>query len=478
MRDNPTDPGTPEPRPGNRVYRVPRLRPLRIIVPQIRPRRPLGVSFLTLVYGFAGMIAAGTVLLMLPIANHTGEWGSFITGLFTATSAVCVNGLAVVDTLDHWTYAGQAIVLVLIQLGGFTFMAGATILLIAASRRIGFRGRIQMSESLGTPYAGAVVRLARNIFYFTLAVELIGALILYTRFSSQYGWVPSIWKAVFQSISSFNNAGFDLSGGFGSLTGYQGDYLIVLTVAILAWLGAISFLVLRDLFQSRGLHRSSNNTKLVLLVTGLIIVLGTGFILAAEFNNSATLGNLSWPHKVLISFYYAAAGRTVGFALINAGSMFLFSLLIMMIMMFIGGAAGSTAGGIKANTAGLLLATIWNTVRGEDNPGAFRREFQLQQIFRALTLLILAIVAVSLVFLVLSVTEKFPSIDILFETISALSTAGLSTGITPQLSLPGKAIIVLAMFIGRLGPLALIYTLSQTQKVSVYRYPKESIRMG
>jgi trk system potassium uptake protein len=478
MQDNSTETESPESKPGDRFYRVPRIRPLKIILPRFRPRRPVGVSIFTLVYGFAALIAVGTVLLMMPFSSRSGEWTSFINSLFTATSAVCVNGLVVEDTFTYWTFAGQAIILVLIQLGGFGFMTSATVLMIAASRRIGFRGRILISEPLGAPYIGGVNRLIRNILYFALAAELVGALIFVSPFSSQYGWIAGIWRSLFQSVSAFNNAGFDLVGGFTSLISYQTNYLVILTTAILALLGGISFLVLRNLFSARGLHSSTIDTKLVLLVTGLIMGMGTILVLVTEYNNPQTLGNLTLPHKILVSFFHSAAARTSGFATMNAGAMLLFTLLVTMIMMFIGGSTGSTAGGIKVNTVGLLLATIWNTVRGREYPGAFKREFRLQQVFQALTLLIMAIVVVLIVFLILSITENFPSMDVLFETISALSTAGLSTGITPQLSLIGKVMIILAMFVGRLGPLTLIFTLSQTQKITVYRYPKETIRMG
>jgi trk system potassium uptake protein len=465
-------------KPGDRKFRVPRTKPLRIILPHIPIIRPRTVSLMSFVFGFAVMIGIGAVLLNFPFSSKSGLWTAPVDCLFTATSAVCVTGLVVVDTLDHWSALGQLIILLLIQLGGLGFMTTTTILMLAAGRRIGLRDRILIGESIGVSRIGGLVRLTRNIFLFTLAAEFIGAVLFYIRFSSDYGWTGGIWKAVFQSVSAFNNAGFDLFGGFRSLTGYSGDYLVVLTTAALVILGGLGFLAIENIIRSRSIKRSSADTKIILAVTIPLLILGTLVVLLFEFNNPHTLADMPFQNKILNAFFQSITARTAGFNTLDTGALTLFSLFFVMILMFIGGASGSTAGGIKVNTLGIILSTIWSTLRGKETPGAFGREFPIQQIFRGMALLVISLGLIVGVFLLLSYTEHFASIRILFETISAFGTVGLSTGITPELSTAGRFILVVMMFIGRLGPLTLIMALARAQRTRGYRFPQESVRIG
>jgi trk system potassium uptake protein TrkH len=466
-------------KPGDKKYRVPRRDTWHITLPKISPPRLIkGVSFLSFIYGFAVMIAAGTILLMLPVSSNNGQFTPLITCLFTSGSAVCVTGLVVVDTLDHWSLFGQIVIALLIQLGGLGYMTITTLFLIITGRKIGLRDRILAKESIGISHTGGVVRLTRNIFLFTLIAEIFGALVFFIHFSSIYEWPVSIWKSVFQSISSFNNAGFDLYGGFQSLVGFNHDYLVLLTTAALIIIGGISFVVIFNLYQARSLHRSSVDTKLVLLITFILLIMGTVVIFASEYNDPNTLGSMSMPFKLLNSFFQSVTSRTCGFNAINIGSLGVFALFFTMVLMFIGGSSGSTAGGIKVNSFGLIVVTVWNTVRGKETPQAFGRQLPLEQVFRVLTLFVLSIGLIAVVFLILSITEDFPSINILFETVSAFGTVGLTTGITPGLSTTGQIIIVIVMFIGRLGPLTLITVLTKNQKLSKFRYPKGSVRIG
>jgi trk system potassium uptake protein len=466
-------------RPGDKIYRIPRIVPKHIVVPKIRTPRPIiGFSLLIFVYGFAAMIAVGTGFLMLPVSSNAGQFTPFITSLFTSTSAVCVTGLVVVDTMDHWSLFGQIVIMLLIQLGGLGFMTTTTVFMIAAGRKIGLRGRILVGESVGLTQIGGIVRLTRNILFFTLIAEAIGAIIFFTRFCSQYEWPLSLWKSVFQSVSAFNNAGFDLFGGFQSLTGHFNDYLVLLTTAALVILGGISFVVVNNIFRNRGIHHSSVDTKLVLLITLILLIAGTVVIFIAEYNNPQTMGNMPLPIKLLNSFFQSVTARTSGFNTINTGALTIYTLTFVMVLMFVGGASGSTAGGIKVNSLGMIFVIVWNTIRGRIYPKAFDREIPFEQIFRGITLLVLSLVLIVIVFFILSITETFPSIKILFETISAFGTVGLTTGITPDLSIFGKVVIIFLMFIGRLGPLTLTMALAKTQQISKYRYPKDSIRIG
>jgi trk system potassium uptake protein TrkH len=466
-------------KPGDRIFRVARVSPWRIPLPVIpRPKQP-GLSPLILVYGFAGVIILGTILLMLPVASKTGQFTSPVNTLFTAASAVCVTGLAVVDTGDYWSSFGQGVILVLIQIGGLGFMASATLLLLVLGRRLGLRERWLIGQSLGTERLGGMVKLVRRILVFTFIVEAIGAAIFYIRFSVENPTGTAAWKAVFQSVSAFNNCGLDLFGNFRSLLGYQTDTTVILTTAGLIILGGISFMVVADVINVRRFGRLLLDSKIVLVTTLGLLVLGTVVILLTEYSNADTLGPLSFPYKLLNAFFHSVTPRTAGFSSINIGSMAAYSQFFTILLMFVGGAAGSTAGGIKVNTFGMLVATIWSTIRGKEHAGAFGREFANQQIHRALALVMLSLTLIFIVVFVLTITDKgFGFLKLLFETVSAFGTVGLSTGITPDLSVAGRLIITAMMFIGRLGPLILVLSLTQGQKPSEYRYPQDEVRIG
>ena len=468
----------PTRKPGDRILRIPRVRSWRVPIPLVPKSRTGGVSSLILIYGFAGVIILGTLLLILPVSTKTGQSTSFVNALFTSTSAVCVTGLVVVDTADHWSYFGQGVILSLIQIGGFGFMTSATLFLLVFGRRIGLQERLLIGESMGLERPGGLIRLIRRMAIFTISIEIVGAAIFYVGLSMENPGGVSLWRSVFQSISAFNNAGFDVFGGFRSLSGYIGNPLILLTTAVLIILGGISFLVLADLFRSRRLGRLSLDTKLVLSTTALLLVLGTLITLLTEFADPDTIEGLSLPQKVLNTFFQSVTARTAGFSTINMANLANYALFFTMLLMYIGGAAGSTAGGIKVNTFGMLSATMWSTLRGRERPGAFGRAFNPQQIYRALVVVMLSIGMLAIVVLLLTVTEGFRFIDLLFEAVSAFGTVGLTTGITPQLSVAGRLLITATMFIGRLGPLTLVLSLVQRQKPASYRYPTDNVRIG
>lgn len=465
-------------KPGDKIYRVPLPKPWRVFIAPLKKQKEPKASLWTLVYGFAGMICIGTLLLMLPFSSKSGQPTFIVDALFTATSSVCVTGLVVVDTLDHWTFFGQLVILLLIQFGGFGYMTITTLILIALGRRVGLRERLLVGESLGLSKISDVVKLSRYMALFTLIAEVIGAAIFYVRFSTEYAGVTAIWKSIFQAVSAFNNAGFDIFGNFRSLSNYQHDCLVILTTAALVIIGGISFLVIEDVIRTRRIDRFSIDTKMVLSVTGLLLALGTILTLATEYTNHDTIGGMTIADKMLNAFFQSVTSRTSGFNTISIGTMTDYALFVTMLLMFIGGASGSTAGGIKVNTFGLILATIWSSVKGREYPSAFGREFAFQQIFRALAILVLSLMVVATVVFVLTIVENFRFLELLFETISAFGTVGLSTGITPDLSVMGRLIIVITMFTGRLGPLTLTLALVKRQQVSIFRYPKGTIRLG
>jgi trk system potassium uptake protein TrkH len=468
-----------ERRPGDRVFRVARVSPWRIPLPIIPAPKQPGFSPLMLVYGFAGVIILGTILLMFPISSKGGQFTSPVDTLFTAASAVCVTGLVVKDTGTYWSSFGQGVILVLIQIGGLGFMTSATLLLLLLGRRIGMRERWLIGQSLGTERLGGMVKLVRRVLVFTVIVEAIGAAIFYVHFSVKDPTGTAAWKAVFQAVSAFNNAGFDIFGKFRSLLDFQTDTLVILTTAGLVILGGIGFMVVTDVFRVRRFGRLSVDSKIVLVTTLGLLVLGTVVILLTEYGNAETLGPLSFPYKLLNAFFHSVTPRTAGFSSIDVGSMANYSQFFTILLMFVGGAAGSTAGGIKVNTFGMLVATIWSTIRGKEHAGAFGREFPNQQIHRALSLVMLSLTLIFVVVFILTITDKgFGFLRLLFETVSAFGTVGLSTGITPDLSVAGRLIITAVMFIGRLGPLILVLALTQRQQPSTFRYPEDEVRIG
>src|SRR4030042_1407992 len=369
---------------GDKIYRVPRVVPWRIVLEVVPRTKATAFSPMILVYGFAGIIALGTILLMLPISGKTGQFTSPVDALFTATSGVCVTGLVVVDTGTYWSSFGQGVILALIQLGGFGFMTSAILLLLALRKRIGLREKMLIAESMGLPRMGGLVSLVNRIAVFTLLAESIGTALFYIRFSAENPPGTAVWKSVFQSVSAFNNAGFDIFGNFRSLMDYQGDTLVVLVTAALIILGGLSFLVVADVFAARGLTRLSLDSKVVLTTTISLLVVGTIVILLAEFSNSATLGALPFPQKLLDAFFQSVTPRTAGFNVIDMAQVADYTLFFTILLMFIGGASGSTAGGIKVNTFGMLMATMWSSIRGKEYAGEFGREFRTQQIYRAL----------------------------------------------------------------------------------------------
>jgi trk system potassium uptake protein TrkH len=387
--------------------------------------------------------------------------------------------LVVVDTATHWSLFGQTVIIILVQLGGLGFMTSATLFLLAFGRRIGLREKVLISESIGITRLGGIVKVVGLMVGFTLLVEAVGTALFYIHFSETNPLDTSLWLSVFHAVSSFNNAGFDLAGGFQSMVMYQRDPIMLLITAGLIIIGGIGFLMVVDLFRAKGsLFRLSLDSKMVLTATVFLLVFGTAVILVTEFTNPETLGSLSLVDRVLNAFFQSVVARTAGFSSVNMSHMANYTLFFMALLMFVGGASGSTAGGVKLNNITMLAATIWSTMKGREHAGAFGREFSVQQINRALTVALLSLGFVAVIILLLTLTERFDFMDLFFETLSAFSNTGLSTGITPDLSIGGRIIIIVTMFIGRLGPLTVALALVQGQRMAKFRYPQETVRTG
>lgn len=432
-----------------------------------------------LVLGFATVILIGALLLTLPIATEDGRGLSFLNALFTSTSATCVTGLVVVDTGDTFTMFGELVILSLIQIGGLGFMTFATFLFILLGKRISLRERLLLQEALNNLSIEGIVRLVKRVLLFTVVIEIVGGIILSIRFAFDMPIGKAIYYGFFHAISNFNNAGFDLMGEFRSLTPYVDDPVVVLTVCLLITLGGIGFIVMSELYEYSTTRRLSMHTKVV-LVTSLILTIGaTILIFAFEYGNDKTIGSLSNTGKVLGSLYQAVTPRTAGSNTLPIAELTQPTLFLTILLMFIGGSSGSTAGGIKVTTLAVLMAAVWSQVKGKEDVVLFKHRIVVETIFKALTLTLVGMFIVITLTMLLSITEKgFDFIFYLFEAASAFGTVGLSMGLTPELSPVGRVLIILTMFAGRLGPLTIAFALAMRRKPDPFRRPKGKIMIG
>ncbi|MEJ8547757.1 TrkH family potassium uptake protein [Brevibacillus borstelensis] len=433
----------------------------------------------TLVLGFALIIMLGAFLLTLPVATVDGLGLSWLDALFTATSATCVTGLVVVDTGTTFTLFGQLVILTLIQVGGLGFMTIATFFALLMRKRISLRERLLLQESLNQVSIEGIVRLAKLIIIFTAVAEVIGGLLLALRFSFEMPVGKAFYYGFFHAISNFNNAGFDLMGEFSSMTRYVADPVVNLVICSLIILGGIGFIVVSEVFEYRRTRRLSLHTKVVLYTTAALILIGTGLIFMLEYTNSKTLQPLSPLGKVFGSLYQSVTARTAGSNTLSIGDMRQSSLLLIILLMFIGASPGSTGGGIKTTTFATLIGAVIAQIKGKEDVIFFRQRLLPHVIYKSLTVTVIGMLVVVVVTMVLSITEPGAEFQmILFEVTSAFATTGLSMGLTPMLTPIGKLLIILTMFAGRLGPLTIAFALAQRKQKEYYRYPKGKIMIG
>lgn len=431
-----------------------------------------------LVMGFGAIIMAGTFLLMLPISNTTGEPLNFMDALFTATSATCVTGLVVVDTGTFFSTFGQVVIMCLIQIGGLGFMTMATLFALVFRRRISLKDRLVLQEAMNQTSMEGIVRLIRRVLLYSLVIESAAAVILMTRWAFDMPVGRAIYYGVFHAVTMFNNAGFDLFGDFRSLTPYVYDPVVNFVVMFLIISGGIGFIVMADLVDYRNKRKLSLHSKVVLSMTGALILIGALVIFIFEFTNPKTLGSLNWGGKILGSFFQSVTPRTAGANTLDIGGMRQATQFFIVILMFIGASPGSTGGGIKTTTFTMMIGAVIAMMRGRDDIVMFRYRLAQERIFKALTITLLALLLVISVSMILSTTEDSTFLSILFETTSAFGTVGLSMGLTPHLSLFGKLLICLTMFAGRLGPLTLAYALGPKKGKELYRHPEGKMIIG
>ena len=431
-----------------------------------------------LIFGFLGLILVGTLLLMLPIATSDRHHLSWIDALFEATSAVCVTGLAVVDTGTTFTLFGQLVLLVLIQLGGWGFMTSGILMFLLLGKRIGFKERLILKESINSFSLHGIISLVKRIILITLIVECLGAVVLAIRWSFDMPWPQAVYYGIFHSISAFNNAGFGLEPD--SLSKWVGDPTVNLMVTFLFIVGGIGFTVILDVFQKKSVTKYSLHTKIILIVTLLLNTVSFFTILALEYQNPSTLGPLSFTEKLWAAYFQGVVPRTAGFNSIDVSQMTPSSLIYTIGIMFIGASPGSTGGGIKITTTALLLLALWSFVTNRQEVCLFKRTIPREQVYRAMSIAISAVLFNFIIFFLLTITEKGADVTkILFETVSAFGTVGMSAGLTGELSPIGRILITIMMFIGRVGPLTMAFALVMNDKKrSRIRYAEEKILIG
>ena len=403
---------------------------------------------------FLALVLTGGAILCLPVCAKTREPTSFLTALFTATSATCVTGLIQVDTGTYWSTFGQVVIILLIQLGGLGFMTVSTIFFLALRRRIGLRQRMVLAQGLGVSSMSGVVRYVRNVILGTFCVEGAGALILFFRFLPEFGFGKALWYGVFHSISAFCNAGFDILADVeygGSIARYATDPVINLTLMALIVIGSLGFTVWGEIRRTRRFSRLSVYARLVLLITAGLIFGGGALFALLEWNNPGTIGSFSTGGKLLAALFQSVTLRTTGFASFNQDALTEASKLLSNILMFVGGSSGSTAGGVKTVTMGLVVLSAVSTMRGRRQVTVFRRSISQQDISNAVSVALLVLGLSLFGAAVLTVCDRCSFLNAIFETTSALCTVGLTTGITSTLCAASKLILIVFMFFGRVG---------------------------
>ena len=433
-------------------------------------------SFQFIILGFTAVILAGTLVLMLPISARSGIGTPFHEALFTSTSAVCVTGLVVHDTATYWSTFGQAIILLMIQIGGMGVITVAASLALISGRRISLMQRSTMQEAIAAPKMGGIVRLTGFVIKITFIIELLGAVIMMPVFIKDFG-TKGIWMALFHSISAFCNAGFDIMGTYGhefaSLTSYVANPIISLTIISLIIVGGIGFLTWDDIRANKHHFKHYRmQSKVILVTTGILIIVPALYLFFIEF------ANLPVNERILASLFQSVTPRTAGF---NTADLTLISgagQAILIVLMLIGGSPGSTAGGMKTTTIAVLFANAMAVFRRKENAQFFGRRLGHDVVRNAATILTMYVSIYYISAITISTIEGLPINMCLFETASAIGTVGLTLGITPKLGLVSRMILILLMFLGRVGGLTLIYAALSGNGKNLSKLPLEKITVG
>lgn len=439
----------------------------------ISTTRLIALSFLL-------VILSGSFLLCLPLSSSSGEWTGFVDAFFTATSATCVTGLVVFDTFSHWSVFGQLVILLMIQIGGIGLMTIIITLFIFLKKKISLHERLILMQSAGTVRISGMVKLVMRIIKGTLFCEGIGALFLAMRFIPKMGFVRGLYYAVFHSVSAFCNAGFDLMGRyeqFSSLTSYKNDFIVNITIMLLITVGGIGFLVWDEIVRYKfHFHKYSLHAKIVLTTSVFLIAAGTAGFFIFEYNHS--LSELSVSGKLLSSAFMSVTTRTAGFNTLDTSALSESGSLLSMVLMFIGGSPGSTAGGIKTSTLAVVFFAMISMSKGHNGVILFKRSLGSDIVKQAAVIIVIYLTGILVATMIICHIEPYPITDILFETISAAATVGLSRGLTPSLCTVSHIILAFLMFGGRIGGLSLMLVFGEQKPQPPLKRPTEPIIIG
>ncbi|PIC99384.1 TrkH family potassium uptake protein [Sporosarcina sp. P29] len=424
-------------------------------------------------FSFLFTIIIGTLLLKLPMATYKPI--SWIDALFTATSATTVTGLSVFDITATLTIFGEVVLLILIQIGGVGLMAFAVAILIILGRKVGMTNRIFIQQTFNYQSIGGTVRFVGEILTFVFVIESIAFIALCTVWVPEFGWKQGMYYSVFHVVSAFNNAGFSLFPD--NLSSFAGNPIITMILSGLFIIGGIGFIVVKDILQKRSIQQWTLHTKMMIFGTLTVNIIATLFLFILEFHNEKTIGSFSFLDKLWTSYFQAVTPRTAGFNMVVMGDMEESSLLLTLLLMFIGGGSASTASGIKLTTFMVILLATISYFRGIKEPHIFQRTIKSEIIFRSMAIGAVSSVIIFVALFLLTVTEKMPFLPLLFETVSAFATVGLSLGITGDISPVGEVILCFVMFLGRIGPLTLFFLLIHTKKES-YHYSYDQVQTG
>lgn len=445
-----------------------------------RPKALSATRIIALV--FAAIILAGAFLLTLPAASRDGVSCGFRPALFTATSATCVTGLALYDTWTQWSGFGQTVILCLIEIGGLGFMSAATLFVFFLRRKVGLKQRLVMAQALSVSDMDGIVHLQKTVILGSVTVEGIGALILLIRFWPEYGFWQALRWGVFHSVSAFCNAGFDIFGSITpgvSLAEFQSDPVVLLTLGALIVIGGLGFLVWEDVARNRRYRQLSVYTRLVLISTGCLILIGWVLILLLEWNNPQTLGAMGFGDKLLNGLFQSITLRTAGFASFDQALLTEGGKAVSMVLMLIGGSSGSTAGGLKTVTFLVLVLFIVSRARGRSVTTVFRRTIPESQVLDAMTIAMIMVFLSVFGGIIISTTSPVGFTDGLYEAVSALATVGLTAGVTGSLSIPAQILIMIYMYFGRVGVLTIsLGFLMGNRYEERFRYAQTNLLIG
>ncbi len=438
-----------------------------------------------IVLGFALVILIGGTILSMPFSTIRGESIGFTDALFTATSAVCVTGLNVVDTNTTYNTFGKIIIMILIQVGGLGIMSLYTLFAMLTGRRLGLKDRLTIQESISNFNLKGVYNTFRDIMFITFAIEGVGAVLFATQLIPRYGLVVGTGKSIFQAVSAFCNAGFDLFGKpgaiFVSLTNYNDNYLMLLTTAFLIIIGGLGFIVWNDVYFNKRFSSLTLHTKLVLIMTGILLVSGTAAFYFLEKGNGTTMGNMGTAQQMLNAFFHSVTCRTAGFNSLPIDKLHDSSNFISVILMFIGAAPGSTGGGVKVTTISVILLAVYSFSRGEDTVQVFHNRIPNSVIIKSISIVVLSFTVTAITtIIILNTTPGTRFLQAIYEATSAFGTVGLTMGITPGLSFISKYAVIGTMFLGRVGPLTamIVFVSLQKKRKANWKYAEGKIVVG